>query len=1298
MQKPEIPTNEGDRLIALQRYQILDTLPEQEYDDLTQLAADICGTPIALISLIDRDRQWFKSRVGLDATETPRDISFCGHAVAADEMLYVPDTAQDLRFSDNPLVAGDPNIRFYTGVPLRTSDNFVLGTLCVIDVKPRELTPHQIKQLEALSRITINQLELRRLNNQTNSLYISIVESSGDAIITKTPHGIITSWNKSAERMFGYTEAEAIGQPITMLISNKRLEEENKILEGITHGEKIEQYEAVRLRKDGIPLDVSVTISPIKDSYGHIVGNSKIVRDITDLKKSQAQVRDITDALNQTAIIVITDAFGSITMMNDKFCEISKYSREELLGQNHRMINSGYHPRQFFVEMWKEIAKGKTWRAEIKNRAKDGSFYWVDTTIVPFLNEQDKPYQYLAIRYDVTPRKLAEIELQKLSLRLELAIKSDRIGIWEWDISQNKMEWDKRMYVLYGISQSDGQVVYDAWSNGIHPNDRDITLTLLQQAILGKAEYNIEFRFVHHDGNIRYIKAYGVEKYDEHGNSQGITGVDYDITDRKQAESLVNESNQQLLAANAELGRISRFKDEFLANMSHEIRTPMNAIIGMNYLILNTELTIHQRNYLQKAQTASHHLLSVINDILDFSKIEAGKLTIEQVDFELEKVLENVATLISEKASSKGLEIIFDINRDLPRNFIGDPMRLGQILTNYAGNAVKFTEKGEITLIVRLQEYREEDVTLYIAVKDTGIGMKEEEIKLLFHSFQQADTSTTRKFGGTGLGLAISKRIVELMGGEVGVESEFGKGSTFWFTVCLGKSTTTRRRRIFSGDIAGKLVLVVDDNENARLILKDLLEQMKLEVDMVDSGQAALAAVAEADTGERPYEIVFLDWKMPSMDGIEVARQIKMLSLKHKPHHLLVTAGGQEGGFNKAKTIGIDAVLLKPINASNLANALAEVLGGDSMYSSTDAFTASISIWSDRLKPVRGSKILLVEDDEVNQEVAIGLLEEAGLVVDVANNGIIAIEKVKNNDYALVLMDMQMPEMDGVNATVEIRRDPRYQSLPIVAMTANVMEVDRDKCFAAGMNDHLAKPIEPDELGKVLLKWIPPNPILAHISDPSASVKEEEAIAIPANISGLNTSEGLRRVIGKRSLYLSMLRRFVAGQSHFADQFNQAIKASDFHLAERLAHTLKGVAGNIGAEVIEEAAAALETGIRNEASRSEVELLLNALRRPLKSLIDALESHLPPELVSVDIANIDWTHLEQICHQLSELLIENDAEAVEFLQDHTDLMRSSFPNNYKAISSAINTFDFDNAHAALILAVETLKKDVKTWI
>ena len=410
MQQPEIPANESDRLVALDRYKILDTLPEQVYDDLTQLASHICGTQIALISLVDCDRQWFKSRVGLDATETPREISFCGHAVASKEILHVPDATEDSRFADNPLVAGQPKIRFYLGVPLITPDDYALGTLCVIDLEPKQLTSQQIKQLEMLSHLVVSQLELR-LAEQASRLLVSVVESSNDAIVTNTFDGTITSWNPAAERMFGYSVDEVLGKSIFTMIPSDRVQEENMFIEYLKRGERMEHFESIRLHKDGSHRDVSFTISPLINVTGEVIGASKIIRDITAIKQSQTQLRDITNALNHTAIVAITDVRGTITFANDKFCEISKYSYEELIGQNHRILNSEHHPRQFFGEMWKTIASGKIWRGEIKNRAKDGYFYWVDTTIIPSIDEWGKPYQYLAIRQDITDRKNNENKL-----------------------------------------------------------------------------------------------------------------------------------------------------------------------------------------------------------------------------------------------------------------------------------------------------------------------------------------------------------------------------------------------------------------------------------------------------------------------------------------------------------------------------------------------------------------------------------------------------------------------------------------------------------------------------------------------------------------------------------------------------------------------------------------------------------------------------------------------------------------------------------------------------------------------
>ncbi|WP_242023088.1 response regulator [Pseudanabaena mucicola] len=769
----------------------------------------------------------------------------------------------------------------------------------------------------------------------------------------------------------------------------------------------------------------------------------------------------------------------------------------------------------------------------------------------------------------------------------------------------------------------------------------------------------------------------------EYEGEQGVLGWLTDISKIKAAEAEMRRAKE--LAEET-----TRVKSDFLANMSHEIRTPMNAVIGMTHLALKTDLNPRQHEYLKKIQISSQHLLGVINDILDFSKIEAGKLVIENIDFDLEKVLDNVSTLISEKAALKGLELLFDIDRDLPRNFVGDPLRLGQILINYANNAVKFTDKGEISIIVRLKEYRDTDVVLYLAVKDTGIGLTEEQMRNLFNSFQQADTSTTRKFGGTGLGLAICKRIAQLMGGEVGVDSEYGKGSTFWSTVCLAKSTIPSRRLVLSKDLQGKRVLVVDDNDNARQVMKDLLEYMKFAVDLAGSGSEALTLVAQADVQQHPYEIIFLDWQMPQMDGLEVARKIKEMSLNHQPHYLMVTAYGREEIFKSAKEVGIADVLIKPVNTSVLFDGLVNLLGGTIEQQTTTAYDHQSDLF-ERLRLISNARILLVEDNEMNQEVAMELLQDAGFVVDLAENGLVAVEKVTTNKYDLVLMDMQMPEMDGVEATLAIRENPDYQSLPIVAMTANVMQSDRDRCIVAGMNDHVAKPIEPEELWATLLKWIRPRTELTEVqaSIPALSAQPENAIAIPV-IDGLNTVEGLRRVMGKSSLYVSILRKFIVGQKEFVTQCHQALELNDYKLAERLAHTLKGVAGNIGASEIQQVAAALESAIKNQFSRPQIDHLLESVQYPLTILIEQLVKQLQPE-APLQKVEIDFAELEKVCNKLSALLSEDDAEALDLLQEYADLFGNAFPNEYNAIADAINSFDFDTAKTTLVLARENLQ-------
>jgi len=832
-------------------------------------------------------------------------------------------------------------------------------------------------------------------------------------------------------------------------------------------------------------------------------------------------------------------------------------SLEEVWGQDlyrnflRPLLSQAFAGQQVSDEFWSDTGT-------LEKRCRKLSIY-------PCADETGGIERVVIVTRDVTELKQTSQALRhslqsanelrdQVSLTLELA----EVGIWNFDFTSSVVFWDDTMRRIYG-HPPEAEITLELWRQLIHPEDRHHLRGFLESQTSSPERHVVHFRIVRQDGELRFVKAaYGLD-LDKDGVARGLVGANVDVTELHAVQEALRRASRTAEEAN-------QAKSQFLATMSHEIRTPMNAILGLVHLVRQSDLTRRQDDYLHKLETSARSLLDIINDILDFSKIEAGKLSLESCDFRLSEVMDHLGQLLQVRAKEKtGLEILLSVDSDIPNGLRGDPLRLGQVLLNLGGNAVKFTELGEIVIAVRCLHREADSIILEFSVTDTGVGLQPEQMARLFQPFSQVDSSIARKYGGTGLGLSISRQLVDLMGGQIWAESSGTGGARFVFTArfLMGNDQATTSERSFPQQRANLKVLIVDDNASARRILEEMVRGFGFQPETAESGEEAVRLAQN-----EAYDLILMDWRLTGIDGIEASRRIRSQDRGQEPVIFLITAYDRADLAERMDQATIDGLLLKPISESTLYDAVATALHKRDQ--------GGLESWQSRHTPQQSqtryqARVLVVEDNEINRLVAEEMLGLRGIQVTSAASAAIAIDLLLSQTFDLIFMDVQMPGMDGLEATRKIRSNRQLIQIPIVAMTANAMMGDRERCLQAGMTDYLAKPIDPLALQGILEKY------LSCVS-PLAGGSSQRWASTPT----LDTRMALDRLGGNTRLYLKLLEKFQEQHQQAVPSVARFLSANNPLAARGLAHTLKGTAANLGMKQLAEQAQKLEHAIKSQ--------------------------------------------------------------------------------------------------------------------
>ncbi|HAF61555.1 MAG TPA: hypothetical protein DCK95_04440 [Anaerolineaceae bacterium] len=1040
-----------------------------------------------------------------------------------------------------------------------------------------------------------------------------------------------------------------------------------EIIQALSVNSPVITNEYCLIKEDGQCLWEEWTDRGIFNEKDELIEIQSVGKDITEAKKASEMHRKLSSAVYYSpASVMITNIDGIIEYVNPSFEKITGYSASEVIGKKPSIQKSGVQPDNFYKDMWETIKAGNVWHSEFSNLRKNGELYIEFESIAPIKNDEGEITHFIAVKEDVTKQRKAEEALIESERRLNDILNHAPLMVYMYD--------------------PNGRYTY--------VNDEFVRIQQLsREDVLGKADFEFRskkeakkyydtFKKASETKEIQYfenaikqgttIKHYTYLVFPLMNNKDevySVVGKALDITDRKNAEFAMQEARKVAEEAN-------RAKSSFVANISHEIRTPLNAMIGLTYMVLQTELSSQQRDYVDKIQSAAENLLGIIKDILDFSKIEAGRMEIEAIPFNLNNIVGEIANIINVNAKEKGLNLEFDISEDIPVTLIGDPLRLKQVLLNLCGNAIKFTTEGEVVVTAEVLHKEDEKITLKFSVRDTGIGLTQAQIAKLFQAFTQADSSITRKYGGTGLGLMISKQLVELMGGEMGATSKPGVGSTFYFTAEFSEPTFGDNRKgmntINPGDTR---ILVIEDDPSKNKALRLSLEIFGSSMTIVENGESGIKKLYEAVENE-PYGMVIIDEKLSDMDGVEFIQQIRNdPDLIKIPIIIISSKSDYEKIAEQQRNMDMVGILIEPITSFSLSNAIMNALRVVDHTGNIEDGNKAIQ----DLNILRGFAALVVEDNEINQEVTQSLLEMVGASVDLASNGVEAIAAMKQKPYDFVLMDIQMPVMDGLEATRRIRAaNATYSDTIIIALSAYATQEDAKKTLQVGMNDYVTKPINPIVLFATLSKWI-------DVAKPGKNLKASipTGNAFPA-LPGIDTENGLQRFGGDRERYRVNLKRFSTKYAGTIDEIEHALEAQDVEIVKQLVHTLKGVAGNIGASHVQKSAEKLEEAIKKGNSAEQRNLLL-AIRKQLHEV-----------LLSIDLLDQKTSQATSLKNADSEKIIINarvkSKTSQEVPDSAKDDVKIDFPNEDIAPILRKLSDDLTNADSVALEVV----KDIKT--